>query len=81
MGWAGLTSVEQTSRGQYVNARHLAFLEKFLGQDYAEIYSGEPTAAFMAIDPATPIPPATVSIISMAARATTSSAAAPKAMC
>lgn len=38
--WAAVDSIEQTSRGQFVDARHLAFVEKFFGSEYQEIYAG-----------------------------------------
>jgi Ca2+-binding RTX toxin-like protein len=35
--WAGVASVEETSRGDWVDARHLAFVEAFFGDQYSEI--------------------------------------------
>ncbi|EJN08763.1 Ca2+-binding protein, RTX toxin [Bradyrhizobium sp. YR681] len=39
--WAGVDSVDPTSRGPNVDARHLAFVEKFFGDTYREIQRGE----------------------------------------
>ncbi|MBR1190231.1 calcium-binding protein [Bradyrhizobium sp. AUGA SZCCT0160] len=39
--WANVDTVDVASRGQFVNAQHLAFLEKFLGDTYREIQRGE----------------------------------------
>ena len=38
--WAAVDEMEPTSRGQFVDARHLAFVEKFFGSGYQEIRSG-----------------------------------------
>lgn len=38
--WAGVDAIDATSRGEYVNARHLEFVEKFFGTPYREIYAG-----------------------------------------
>ncbi|MGR9148099.1 calcium-binding protein [Rhizobium leguminosarum] len=38
--WAAVDDVEPTSRGQFVDARHLAFVEKFFGSEYQEFYAG-----------------------------------------
>ena len=38
--WAGVDSVSEASRGQYVNAQHLAFVEKFFGTQYKEVWVG-----------------------------------------
>ncbi|WP_412066340.1 calcium-binding protein [Rhizobium sp. SYY.PMSO] len=38
--WAGVEAIDITSRGQFVDARHLAFVEKFFGSNYQEIYAG-----------------------------------------
>jgi Ca2+-binding RTX toxin-like protein len=39
--WAGVSDVDPLSRGPYVDARHLAFFEKYAGRDYAEVSRGE----------------------------------------
>ena len=39
--WASVDSVETSSRGQYVDARHLAFVEKFFGVAYQEMHAGQ----------------------------------------
>ncbi|TWB46390.1 Ca2+-binding RTX toxin-like protein [Rhizobium sp. ERR 922] len=39
--WASVNSVEPASRGQFVDAQHLAFVEKFFGVTYQEIYAGQ----------------------------------------
>lgn len=38
--WAGVDGVNPVSRGEFVNAQHLAFVEKFFGTDYREEYAG-----------------------------------------
>ncbi|MBY5420928.1 calcium-binding protein, partial [Rhizobium leguminosarum] len=38
--WAAVDDLEPTSRGQFVDARHLAFVEKFFGSEYQEFYAG-----------------------------------------
>ncbi len=38
--WAGVDSISEVSRGQYVNAQHLAFVEKFFGTQYKEVWVG-----------------------------------------
>jgi len=39
--WASVDSVGDGSRGQHVDARHLAFVEKFFGVAYQEVYAGQ----------------------------------------
>ncbi|MGY3496334.1 calcium-binding protein [Bradyrhizobium sp. USDA 4502] len=39
--WAGVDNVDSSSRGPYVDARHLAFLEKFYGEGYRWLEFGE----------------------------------------
>ncbi|RWI50097.1 MAG: hypothetical protein EOR16_31090 [Mesorhizobium sp.] len=39
--WASVDGVAEGSRGQYVDAMHLAFVEKFFGVEYKEIYLGQ----------------------------------------
>jgi hypothetical protein len=39
--WAGVDSVDPHDRGQYVDGRHLAFVEKFFGDTYREIQRGQ----------------------------------------
>jgi hypothetical protein len=39
--WAGVNVVDPHSRGQYVDARHLAFVEAFFGEGYREIQRGQ----------------------------------------
>ncbi|ARO33654.1 hemolysin-type calcium-binding domain-containing protein (plasmid) [Rhizobium sp. NXC14] len=41
--WAGVDDIDSTSRGQFVDARHLVFIEKFFGSEYQEIRSGNQT--------------------------------------
>ncbi|MBY3378945.1 calcium-binding protein [Rhizobium laguerreae] len=41
--WAGVDDIDSTSRGQFVDARHLAFIEKFFGSEYQEIRAGNQT--------------------------------------
>jgi len=36
LDWAGVADVDPTSRGSHVDARHLAFLEKFYGSDFLQ---------------------------------------------
>jgi Ca2+-binding RTX toxin-like protein len=43
--WAEVDGVVTTSRGQYVDARHLTFVEKFFGTQYSEVYSGHENAS------------------------------------
>ncbi|WP_316158348.1 MULTISPECIES: calcium-binding protein [unclassified Bradyrhizobium] len=38
--WAGVSGVDPQSRGQFVDARHLAFVEAFFGQPYREVRAG-----------------------------------------
>jgi Ca2+-binding RTX toxin-like protein len=38
--WAGVTDINPESRGPYVDARHLAFVEAFFGESYREIQRG-----------------------------------------
>ncbi|WP_084462338.1 calcium-binding protein [Bradyrhizobium sp. WSM1417] len=38
--WAGVDNIDPESRGQFVDARHLAFVEAFFGQPYREVRSG-----------------------------------------
>ncbi len=38
--WAGVDGISQSSRGQYVDAQHLAFVEKFFGSNYLETHAG-----------------------------------------
>ncbi|WP_205910250.1 calcium-binding protein, partial [Rhizobium sp. FKY42] len=42
--WAGVENVEEGARGSYVNAQHLAFIEKFFGTSYQEIYANQGVA-------------------------------------
>jgi hypothetical protein len=39
--WAGVDQVDSASRGPFVNAQHLAFVEKFFGETYREIQRNE----------------------------------------
>ena len=39
--WAGVDAVDPHSRGDYVDARHLAFVEAFFGDGYREILRGQ----------------------------------------
>ncbi|PDS40425.1 hypothetical protein CO662_36420 [Rhizobium anhuiense] len=39
--WAGVDDLDPTSRGHFVDARHLAFVEKFFGSQYQEFHAGE----------------------------------------
>lgn len=39
--WAGVDTVDQNSRGVYVDAQHLTFVEKFFGTGYKEMYAGQ----------------------------------------
>ncbi|MDX8496418.1 calcium-binding protein, partial [Mesorhizobium sp. VK22B] len=43
--WASVDGVADGSRGQYVDAQHLAFVEKFFGVEYKEIYAGQQTTS------------------------------------
>ena len=50
LGWAGVDGVLEGSRGGYVDARHLAFLESYFGDPYREMrhdntVSGSPSTA------------------------------------
>ncbi|MDF0585064.1 calcium-binding protein, partial [Bradyrhizobium yuanmingense] len=38
--WAGVDGVDPQSRGPYIDARHLSFIEKYFGQTYREVQSG-----------------------------------------
>ncbi|WP_436087840.1 calcium-binding protein, partial [Pararhizobium sp. LjRoot255] len=38
--WAGVDGIDQNSRGQYVDAQHLALVEKFFGNSYLETHVG-----------------------------------------
>ncbi|MGT2440863.1 calcium-binding protein [Bradyrhizobium betae] len=38
--WAGVDSIDSGSRGEFVDARHLAFVEAFFGQPYREVRAG-----------------------------------------
>jgi hypothetical protein len=42
--WAGVDGINEDSRGSYVDARHLSFVEKFFGETYREIRFGEESA-------------------------------------
>jgi Ca2+-binding RTX toxin-like protein len=39
--WAGVDDINPESRGPYVDARHLAFVEAFFGETYREVQRGE----------------------------------------
>ncbi|MBB4188574.1 hypothetical protein GGE07_005253 [Sinorhizobium terangae] len=39
--WASVDSLDENSRGEYVNAQHLAFVEKFFGTVYNEVQRGQ----------------------------------------
>ncbi|MFC3321665.1 calcium-binding protein [Mesorhizobium cantuariense] len=39
--WASVGGIAEGTRGQYVDAQHLAFVEKFFGVAYKEIYTGQ----------------------------------------
>ncbi|MBW8300072.1 MAG: hypothetical protein K0M60_10770, partial [Hydrogenophaga sp.] len=39
--WAGVETLDQNSRGAYVNAQHLTFVERFFGTGYQETYIGQ----------------------------------------
>ena len=39
--WAGVSDIDPTSRGEFVDATHLSFVERFFGSDYIEKYMGE----------------------------------------
>lgn len=39
--WASVDDVAEGTRGQYVDAQHLAFVEKFFGVGYKEVYAGQ----------------------------------------
>jgi hypothetical protein len=39
--WAGVQDVDPQSRGPFVDARHLAFVEKFFGDTYRQVQFGE----------------------------------------
>ncbi|CCV07363.1 hypothetical protein MESS2_540010 [Mesorhizobium metallidurans STM 2683] len=39
--WASVDGVAEGTRGQYVDAQHLAFVEKFFGAEYKEIFTGQ----------------------------------------
>ncbi|WP_316168619.1 MULTISPECIES: calcium-binding protein [unclassified Bradyrhizobium] len=38
--WAGVDTIDPQSRGEFVDARHLAFVEAFFGQPYREVRAG-----------------------------------------
>jgi RHS repeat-associated protein len=40
--WAGVDGVSSTSRGIYVDAKELGFLEKFIGQNFRNLANSEP---------------------------------------
>ncbi|HYG36652.1 MAG TPA: calcium-binding protein, partial [Clostridia bacterium] len=42
--WADVDDVAEAGRGKFVNGQHLAFVEKFFGTTYREIYSGDVVA-------------------------------------
>ena len=44
--WAGVDTVELGSRGHFVNASHLAFVEAFFGETYREVSRGEELRTF-----------------------------------
>ncbi|WP_407155060.1 calcium-binding protein [Bradyrhizobium sp. STM 3557] len=44
--WAGVDGVDPGSRGAYVDARHLAFVEKFFGDTYREVQFGQEIRTF-----------------------------------
>jgi len=52
--WAGVDGVEQNSRGEHIDARELAFLEKFMGQDFVQrnVYSDPFSEGGMALQEA-----------------------------
>ena len=41
MLWSGVDAVNPNGRGNYVDGRHLAFVEKFFGETYSEIRAGQ----------------------------------------
>ncbi|MGQ0685617.1 calcium-binding protein [Bradyrhizobium sp.] len=44
--WAGVDGVDPASRGPYVDARHLTFLERFYGDDYRISEFGEEVSSY-----------------------------------
>jgi hypothetical protein len=44
--WAGVDSVDSSSRGPFVDARHLAFVEKFYGNTYREAQRGQEVGTY-----------------------------------
>jgi Ca2+-binding RTX toxin-like protein len=44
--WAGVDAVDQHSRGSYVDAQHLAFVEAFFGDTYREFSDGQEFRSF-----------------------------------
>ncbi|WP_216074473.1 hypothetical protein, partial [Acinetobacter baumannii] len=46
LDWAGVAGVDPRSRGQYVDARHLTFIEAFFGDTYREFVAGREELGF-----------------------------------
>jgi Ca2+-binding RTX toxin-like protein len=44
--WAGVEGIDPNSRGPFVDARHLAFVEKFYGDTYRQVQFGEEVRTF-----------------------------------
>ena len=48
--WAGVDNINPSSRGQYIDARRLEFLEEFVGREYRNGVSSPGPAASIALD-------------------------------